>query len=300
MNSKDTEPVLYVVAVSGGIDSVVLLHILAHAMPAERLIVAHFDHGIRDDSVEDRQFVAQLAKDYGLRFEFDEGHLAKDVSEAVARQARYQFLRRVKQSHNATHIVTAHHDDDVLETAIINLLRGTGRKGLGSLRSHGDLYRPLLSTPKTHIEAYAKTHGLSWHEDSTNASSVYLRNYIRQQLLPRFDDASKQRLRQLVRDTHSISIQIDDLLAQQLDRRLKAGQMDRQWFILLPHAVAKEIIASWLRRIDIGNFDRRMLERIVVSAKTFAPGKMIDINSDLVMLVSQDMLTIVPRSDARR
>src|SRR5437764_343012 len=128
------KPGKYVVAVSGGVDSVALLDMLARSDDL-KLVVAHFDHGIRKDSAKDRKFVEDLAKNYDLPFVYEEGHLGSGTSEAVARGARYDFLHRVKKSHGAQAIITAHHQDDVLETAIINLLRGTGRKGLTSLTS---------------------------------------------------------------------------------------------------------------------------------------------------------------------
>lgn len=289
------EPVSYVVAVSGGVDSVVLLHILARRLPADRLMVAHFDHGVRTDSTEDRRFVEKLSHDYGLEFAYDEGHLGSDVSEADARQARYAFLRRVKELRGAEYIVTAHHEDDVMETAIINLLRGTGRKGLSSLRSHGDLYRPLLPTPKAHIIAYARNQGLQWHEDSTNMNPDYLRNYVRQQIMPKFDKSARQRLSQLIVEMRHSNIQIDSLLAAQLHLQPAGDRLDRQWFIMLSHAVAKEIITAWLRRLGITGFDRQLVERLTIAAKTYAPGKQIDVNRGLVMVVSKDELRIVQR-----
>jgi tRNA(Ile)-lysidine synthetase-like protein len=122
----------YVVAVSGGVDSVVLLDALSK-LPNLELVVAHLDHGIREDSIEDRRFVASLAASYGLVFEYGEGRLGSGASEATAREARYNFLRGVKMKHDAKAIITAHHQDDLIETAILNMLRGTGRKGLTSL-----------------------------------------------------------------------------------------------------------------------------------------------------------------------
>jgi tRNA(Ile)-lysidine synthase len=98
MNDKSAvpgHPAKYVVAVSGGVDSVVLLHILARRVPSQRLVVAHFDHGIRPDSYEDLRLVARMANDHGLAFLSDEGKLGPDASEAAARDARYRFLRRV-------------------------------------------------------------------------------------------------------------------------------------------------------------------------------------------------------------
>lgn len=296
MSKQSRESVSYVVAVSGGVDSVALLHILASRLPAQRLVVAHFDHGIRKDSAEDRHFVGRLAKTYGLTFVFDEGRLGAGASEATARQARYAFLRQVKHSSAADYIVTAHHEDDLLETAIINLLRGTGRKGLASLRSRDDLYRPLLVTPKAHIIAYAKRQGLQWHEDSTNANPNYLRNYVRQAIMPNLDVDARQRLRRLIAETHDVNVQVDSLLAAQLHLQPAGDRLDRRWFIMLPHAVAREIMAAWLRQLGITDFDRTLLERLTIAAKTYASGKKADINRQYTMVVTRDELIAVSRS----
>ncbi len=291
MDDKSKQPV-YVVAVSGGVDSVVLLDILAVRLPAHRLVVAHFDHGIRQDSAEDRHHVEQLAKKYGLAFMFDQGKLGSGASEAVARKARYDFLRQVKLASHAEYIVTAHHEDDVFETAILNLLRGTGRKGLSSLASNGELYRPLLATPKAHIRTYAGKHGLQWREDSTNSNPDYLRNYIRINIMPKFDAVARQRLRQLIGSARGVNVEIDSLLADQLHLQPAGDVLDRQWFIMLPHAVAREIVAAWLRRLGVADFDRQLLERITVAAKTYASGKRIDINGRYVIVVQSDRLFV--------
>lgn len=294
--SKTRQRARYVVAVSGGVDSVVLLHILVEQMRSGHLTVAHFDHGIRDNSVEDRRFVEQLAGGYGLAFVFDEGRLGPGASEATARESRYTFLRRVKQASGAQYIVTAHHEDDVFETTILNLLRGTGRKGLSSLHTTDELYRPLLATPKTHVIAYARKHGLEWREDSTNANDDYLRNYVRHNIMSRFDVAARDHLRRLVNNTHELNIEIDSLLAEQLHLQPTGDVLDRRWFIMLPHNVAREIIAAWLRRLGITGFDRQLLERIVVAAKTFAPGKRLDVNGRYIIVVTADQLVITGRT----
>src|SRR5882724_1815869 len=137
MQALDIKPGRYVVATSGGVDSMALLHLL-YQMSRDSdagwwLTVAHFDHGIRSDSAEDRQLVQAIARQYGLPFVYDEGRLGPGASEATARQARYSFLHQVLGASGARAIMTAHHQDDVLETAIFNLIRGTGRKGLTSL-----------------------------------------------------------------------------------------------------------------------------------------------------------------------
>lgn len=288
------QPVLYVVAVSGGVDSVALLHIL-HGTPGVQLIVAHYDHGIREDSAEDRKLVEKLAKLYDVAFAYDEGHLGAGASEATAREARYEFLRRVKNASGAQAIVTAHHEDDVFETAIINLLRGTGRKGLSSLKSTDELYRPLLQTPKKNLLAYAKNHNLQWREDSTNASDDYLRNYVRHNILSKFDDAARSRLRELIESTRETNVHIDQMLTEQLHLQPSFDVLDRHWFIMLPHAVAREIVAAWLRGRSITDFDKALVERIVVAAKMYAPGKQIDVSGKYVILVRKDDLALVRR-----
>lgn len=287
-------PVTYIVAVSGGVDSVVLLDIL-HRRGGRKLIVAHYDHGIRDNSHDDRLFVQNVALRYNLPFIFDEGRLGPRASEATAREARYAFLRKIKSSAGAAAIVTAHHEDDLLETAILNLLRGTGRKGLSSLRSTDDIYRPLLVTPKAHIITYANKHGLTWREDSTNANPNYLRNYVRHRLLTRFDRDTRRKLRELIESARLTNDELDALLAKQLKLQPDSGELDRQWFISLPHAVSREVLATWLRGHQVADFDRKGLERMVAQAKTLVPGKRIDVNGRWFIAVTPKFLAMRSR-----
>lgn len=287
--------VRYVVAVSGGVDSVVLLHILARQLEAGPLVVAHFDHGIRPDSHQDRELVQTMARRYGLPFIHEEGGLGVGTSEAAAREARYAFLHRVRDAYGARAIATAHHADDVLETAVINLLRGTGRKGLSSLRSTDGIYRPLLRTPKAHIYSYARRHGLEWREDSTNVDTDFLRNHVRHNLLPRLDAAARQRLESHVLAAHEHNPAIDALIAEMLRLQPAPDRLDRLWFIMLPHAVSREVLAAWLRQSGISGFDRRLLEQLTMAAKTLAPGKRADVNGRYVLLVRRDELILLPR-----
>lgn len=258
-------------AVSGGVDSVVLLDVLRRE-PDLELVVAHFDHGMRADSTGDRAFVQALAERYGLPFVYEEGKLGAKASEATARAARYDFLQRVQQEHQAQAIITAHHQDDVLETAIINLLRGTGRKGLTALSSRDDVVRPLLDVPKIELVNYAKKRQLQWREDSSNANEAYLRNYVRHQILPRFDTQSRSALINLLTSLKTTNEELDGLLAAMLDE-----QLDRQWFGQLGHAEAREVLAAWLRQHGLRGFDRKMLERLVVAVKTGKPGQVYDV-----------------------
>lgn len=308
-------PGSYVIAVSGGVDSVVLLDLLAKQYESlvtsrqssvetsdmrletrdrVRLIVAHFDHGIRPDSADDRRLVQQLAKTYGLPFVYGEGRLGAAASEAAARQARYAFLHQTRRSAGARAVITAHHQDDVLETAIINLLRGTGRRGLSALASRPDVVRPLLHQTKQQLLEYAQKQQLNWHEDSTNQDTRYLRNHVRRQLLPRFDSIEKQQLLGLIQQVAATNRLLDTQLVNYLHLQPAARQLDRRRFIQLPHAVAREVMAGWLRHQGIVGFDRRMLERLVVAAKTGRSGSRVDIMHGHWLLIQLDRLTLQP------
>ena len=277
----------YVVAVSGGVDSVVLLDVLSKQKNLV-LVVAHYDHGIRKDSSEDRRFVEALAKHYGLPFEYAEGKLGAKTSEAAARAARYKFLEGVKNKHKTDAVITAHHQDDLLETAIINMLRGTGRKGLTSLSSGSSIVRPLLGLTKHELLEYAKANKLDWHEDSTNSDTKYLRNYVRHNIVAKLTAEQRRKLMQIIESQRSVNAQLDALLLPQVESR----ELQRSWFAGLPHEVAREAMAAWLRANGLREFDKATIERAVVSAKTALPGKQVPIKKDVFLEVKKANLAL--------
>lgn len=287
----EVQPGKYVIAVSGGVDSVALLHMLAD-MPEMRLTVAHFDHGIREDSAEDRRFVEQLSQLYKLPFIYDEGQLGSGVSEAIAREARYAFLKKVQENSGASAIITAHHQDDVIETVFLNLLRGTGRKGLSSLRSTDGLVRPLLNIPKTDLITYAKKCNLQWREDSTNTDKTYKRNYVRHKVVPKLTPKQREDLLMYITNMHNINRKIDIELINYLHVQVGAKQLDRKWFIQLPYTITKEVIATWLRHGGVRDFDSKMLQRIVVGAKTLEIGASIDVDARHKITVKKGNLAL--------
>ncbi|MDB5186121.1 MAG: hypothetical protein JWL85_644 [Candidatus Saccharibacteria bacterium] len=286
------KPGRYVVAVSGGVDSMVLLDILRR-IPDIQLIVAHYDHGIRYDSSQDRRLVQSIAKQYGLTFLYDEGNLGPDASEAVARKARYEFLHKVRNASRANGIITAHHQDDLLETAILNLLRGTGRRGLSSLKSTDIMKRPLLHVPKHRLINYAQGNNLIWHEDSTNSDTRYTRNYIRHVLLPKFSPNDREKLLQHINRMHELNAEIDHHLTNHLHVQPAVHMHERRSFIALPHKVAAEVLAAWLRKHGVRDFDRKTIERLIVAAKTFKPGQAADVDKRYLLRIGKDDLALI-------
>jgi tRNA(Ile)-lysidine synthase len=179
----------WVVAVSGGLDSVVLLNLLRFAATERaELVVAHFDHRMRPESGEDAEWVSGLAHGWGLDVRV--GTAAAPLrSEADAREARYRFLEDVRAEVRAELVVTAHHADDQAETVLFRILRGTGRAGLmGIPARRGHYFRPLLGFWREELEAYARRVRLAWREDPTNVSLHYARNALRHRVLPDIEE----------------------------------------------------------------------------------------------------------------
>lgn len=299
---KALEPGTYVVAVSGGVDSVVLLDKLvkqldvqAEGRPRVRLVVAHFDHGIRTDSEMDRQLVQGLARQHGLPFVYEQAELGPGASEMLARDARYNFLHRVREAANARAIITAHHQDDVLETAVLNMLRGTNRKGLTSLQSHPTLHRPLLDETKAALVAYAKDQGLTWREDYTNQDVRYSRNYLRQNIMPKLRPADREKLIGHLSDLAAANKEIDSILDLIIHIQPSRHTLNRHIFNSLPYDVSVEVLAHWLRSHDIRDFDRTTLQRLVRLCKTLESGKIADVNADYRLRFGKDVLALVAR-----
>jgi tRNA(Ile)-lysidine synthase len=174
------------VAVSGGCDSVVLLHLLRFALPAPpHLHAAHFDHAMRPGSAADAAWVRGLctAWDVPLLHAHADTRLRSETS---ARDARYRFLRAAAAEVGAAHVVTAHHADDQAETVLFRMLRGTGIDGLAGMRALGPtgIVRPLLPFWRAELAAYARRAGLRWRRDPTNDALTTARNRIRHRLLP--------------------------------------------------------------------------------------------------------------------
>lgn len=286
------KPGKYVLAVSGGVDSVVLLDILAKQKNVE-LVVAHFDHGMRKDSNSDKEFVAKLSRDYGLPFEYGEGRLNKNSSEDEAREQRYEFLQNIRKKYQADAVITAHHKDDVLETVVFNVLRGTGRRGLSSLGNHKHLIRPLLDYSKAEIIDYANSKKLIWREDSTNANTDYTRNWIRAKVIPKLSSEEREGLLNLHQDMKILNKEADEHATFHLESMLAGDSILKKQFNVLPHSISCELIATWLRANKIRDFDKKLIERVVVGSKTLTKGKRIDLQNKAYVLVENDAIKLV-------
>lgn len=177
-------------AISGGLDSMVMLHLFQNLN--YEIAIAHCNFQLRGlESFEDQNFVEDyaVANDIPIFItQFDTKNFAKDYklsTQVAARNLRYDWFYELLEIESFDYILTAHHADDNLETFIINLSRGTGLDGLVGIPSKNDkIIRPILILSRQEIENYANENNLKWREDSSNASDNYLRNKIRHQIIP--------------------------------------------------------------------------------------------------------------------
>lgn len=270
----------YLVAVSGGIDSVVLLDKLVREAK-HTLTVAHFDHGIRDDSAADARFVEALASQYGLPFVVERRELGKGASEAYARAHRYNFLRTHAKRLNAV-IVTAHHADDILESVAINISRGTGWRGLAVLDGEG-IVRPLLAMSKADIRAYALARRLEWVEDSTNGTDTYLRNRLRRKIGARLPEPSRKALLNLRKEQRHLKRAIDHELAQHIQ---PSGDYSRYFFTMIDPVVASELLRAAIAARGGVSPTRPQAARALIAIKTARPGSTFPVGTGVTLWFS--------------
>ncbi len=249
------------VAVSGGLDSTLLL-VLLHALRDKwrwDLQVAHFNHQLRGrDSMADERFVAGLARRLSLPFWVGRGDVEQEARErkvsleVAARELRHAFLAGTAHQVRARRIILAHHADDQVELFFIRLLRGSGVSGLGGMRMMGvspvdpglRLVRPLLGFPRAELLAEARERRLKWREDGSNGGLDPLRNRVRRLLLPLLSDVARSNVLGVVGRTMEILRDESDLIEAELDWWCE--RLDGMGWGEMPVAVQRRILVRQL------------------------------------------------------
>jgi len=265
-------------AVSGGVDSIVLLDVLV-ALSSETgfwLGVLHADHGLRgEQSRQDAEFVRSIVRAYGLPFAEEALPVAEYARahrcglEMAARQLRYDFFARHARQMAATHLALAHTADDVAETLLLNLLRGAGIDGLSAMPPSRQLtpecllIRPLLAVRKAQLIAYAQARGLSWREDPSNRDRRFLRNRIRWELLPLLETITPAAVRKLCQ-TATLLAQARQGIAQLLEPLLQQAALAEPGFYFSEEQLGR--LPEFLRL----QLYRLALQRL---GQTYSPGQ---------------------------
>ena len=267
-----------VVAVSGGVDSIVLLDVLDGL--GYRLHVAHLDHALRPDSATDSRFVADEAQRRGLPCSVerrDVGEYARTEGlslEEAGRRQRYALLDQVADRIGAEFIALGHHADDQAETVILRLLRGSGATGLGGMEivREGRYLRPLLRVRRTEIEKYARQRGLRYREDPSNRDPRFLRNRVRGELMPLLKSYNPN-IAEVLNRTAALLKAEDDLLGELTQEALDTVicercndkvALDRNRLLAYHIAMQRRVLRAVLQGLAAteGPFDFARIEQV--------------------------------------
>ena len=277
----------YVIAVSGGVDSVVLAQLLSKRGDLE-LVVGHFDHGWGPHSVDQEASAKRIATELGIQIVTGKNK-SHNHSEAAARESRYSFLRQVMKGVKAGGIITGHHLDDFLETVVLNLRRGTGRRGLTPFMNQPDILRPLLKITKKEIVDYAKEHNLKWHEDPTNTDEIFPRNVIRKEITK-----YSEQLLPIVEEAEELNQSIDDELRTLISVKEGRASFPLKMAQELSLEVLSELIVMAINTARPGSdIHSRTVEEVAIQIKTghfnkprqLVKGLSLHLNGDTVMVV---------------
>jgi tRNA(Ile)-lysidine synthase len=305
------------VAVSGGPDSVALLHVLSNLKSdlALRLEVAHIEHGIRGaGSRDDARFVAALADRLSIPFHIKELGLRavaaahrKGNLEALAREGRYRFLTDTARERGLGKIATGHTLDDQAETVLMRLFRGSGRSGLGAMapvsrRGAALLIRPLIESSREEIEAYLAEAGLEYRTDPTNFDPALLRNWLRLEMMPRLkekiDPAVAVRLARLADIARGEDEELNRLARERMAGMIEGDIVLRGALLAEPEAMRRRIVRLWIEQARGGlksiGFDH--IEAILDLIATGPPQGRVAIPGGLDVVRRYEELAIERRS----
>ena len=277
-DNRTSSPPRLAIALSGGLDSVVLLDSIcrlhqAHTTKSARptIVAFHIHHGLQKAADEWLLFCEALAKKYQIDFDFRLLHIDTKLNagniEARARAARYEALTELCLYHSIQDLLLAHHQNDQAETVLLQLMRGAGVAGLSGMPesrvlaiSTGEvsgitLWRPLLHLRREELEAYAREHKLKWIEDPSNRSSKYRRNAVRKSILPKLESIQPGATANLARsaDVLAQAQQLLDRLAQQDGKKIhnaKTNVLSVQPLLDLntsDPAAANNVLRYWLK-----------------------------------------------------
>jgi tRNA(Ile)-lysidine synthase len=310
-----------VVGVSGGPDSVCLLHLLktvSKRFPL-RLHIAHLDHGLRgEESIADARFVERLADEWKIPVSIESISVTalarqKRISlQVAAREARYAYFQQIAEKLQSRWIALGHTADDQAETFLLRLLRGAGARGLSSIppfreirtaqRPQTYIIRPLLDVRRKEILSYLKTRSIPYREDSSNLKGLYLRNRLRQEVVPLLTSYNPSLIETLCRTAELLREEQDFLLAQaaQALSRLKVDQsgsglaLNRAEFLGLHRVLQRLVLREAMAKVkgDLVGVSYRHLEDVLSLISSGKTGKYLKMPGGICIRLVYDRIWI--------
>ena len=285
-----------IAAVSGGADSVCLLHVLREAQ-VNLQGVAHFNHKLRGDaSEEDERFVAALAAKLDLPFFRAEGRPAPGNLEQNARRARREFFSTLIRNGAATRVALAHTRDDQAETVLFRVLRGSGLTGLAGIHpiTAEGFIRPMIGLTRGEVLAFLRERGIPWREDASNLDLRFARNRIRHGLLPQLMKEWNPQIVDALANLGDLAYEEEQLW----DSRQRASRQDRLSYIAtLPRAEARRVVRRTIREVkgDLRGIEFGHVESVIeMTARASVPGVDFVRSCDAIRAMTPAVTTEVP------
>lgn len=310
-----------VLAISGGVDSVVMLNIMYNlaAMYNFELEIAHFNHNLRgDNSLNDEKFVRKLAEKYALPYHTSNGNVTEFARknnysiEQAARTLRYKFLERIVHTVRGQFVSTAHNADDSAETFLMNLMRGSGITGLSGIpikrQFSKNVYviRPIINLKKREIYEYAKLRNIEWREDESNKDTKFTRNKLRHELIPKLVEEYSPTIVEILNRTARhlagadkfvndyVRKNVDNIVAERtVDKISLKAQLFQTYSSFIQGEILNYIISDHFK---IHHSSLNVIDRIV-DLQNASTGAVVEITGELFAIKDRDRISITRKTE---
>ncbi len=289
---------------STGVDSSVLLDLTLKALDKEQIIVAFVNHKVRIDAEKEEAYIKEYTKKLGLKLEVASLDEITSNFEETARLKRYEFFYQLTKKYNAKYILLAHHADDNLETMLIRFIKGSSIEayaGMKILTNYQDiyLYRPFLKIPKSKIVQYANTNNIKYFNDITNESNIYLRNKIRNEIVPIIKTINPN-IYDAVNYYNYQMLELAKKLAEQIDNFIKNNITFTEDIIIHnlktiieDEFLTKQILFKTLKPFNLSRYQIDEIYKIIISNKK---NIQTTINNELNLIKEYDQLIFTKKS----
>ncbi len=299
LNEED----VVIVATSGGPDSMCLLHLLKNNFK-NKIICAHVNHGLRKESLKEAKSLKKYCQINNIIFEYMkiDNYTNNKFSESEGRSKRYQFFNKLLKKYHAKYIMTAHHGNDLEETILMRLVRGSNLKGYaGILRVNNHLVRPLLSVTKEEILKYNKSNNLEYFIDSSNECENYTRNRFRKNIIPLLEKEDKNVHKKFLKfseELNKYNNYINKIINLKIDNIYNDGIININNLLKEDEFIQEKIIEYVIENIqkeyilDINDKNKKDLMDLIYSSKN----KQIDLGNGFIGRKSYNNLIIEKNS----
>lgn len=299
-----------VIGLSGGPDSMCLTHLLLTIKKNIKIVCAHINHNIRDESCDEASFVEEFCQKNDIIFEtttFTKKSDISDYSESELREKRYKYFDDIIKKYNAKYLLTAHHGDDLIETILMRISRGSNLKGyagfsLETKKANYKIVRPLIFTTKKDIEEYNNMNGIPSIIDKTNVSDKYTRNRYRHKILPFLKKENSNVHQKYLKYSQELLKYynfVDETVEKELDKRYQDETLDIKNYASLDNLIKTKIIERILS-LKYGNniylINNRHVELILGIIESKKPNIEINLPNNIHLLKSYNKLKIKEES----